>query len=71
MYASTTGGVLTLTAIVLSIDGGRAAAAEQTGAPADAAVIGMRAARQLLAEGAGDILAEVERIRADVEGLQP
>jgi hydroxymethylbilane synthase len=70
-YASTTGGVLTLTAIVLSIDGGRTAAAEQTGAPGDAAVIGMRAAQQLLAEGAGDILAEVERIRANVEGLQP
>jgi hypothetical protein len=38
---------------------------------ADAAGLGARAADDLLARGAGDILAEVEQTRATVEGLQP
>jgi hydroxymethylbilane synthase len=70
-YAATAGGVLTLTAIVLSIDGNHAVTAAQSGPLADAAAIGLRAAQELLAGGAGDILAEVERVRAGVEGLQP
>ena len=70
-YAATTGGVLTLTAIVLSIDGRRAAAATQSGPLTDAAAIGMRAAQELLAGGAREILAEVDSERAGVEGLQP
>jgi hydroxymethylbilane synthase len=70
-YAATAGGVLTLTAIVLSIDGNHAVTAAQSGPLADAADIGLRAAQELLAGGAGDILAEVERVRAGVEGLQP
>ena len=37
----------------------------------DAAAIGVRAARQLLAEGAGDILAEARQVHAAVEGIQP
>ena len=63
--------MLTLTAIVLSIDGNRAVTAAQFGPLTDAAAIGLRAAQELLAGGAGDILAEVERVRAGVEGLQP
>jgi hypothetical protein len=31
----------------------------------------MRAARELLSGGAGDILEEVARLRGGVEGLQP
>ena len=70
-YAATAGGVLTLTAIVLSIDGSRAAATTQSGPLTDAAAIGMRAARELLAGGAREILAEVDTERTRVEGLQP
>ncbi len=70
-YAATTGGVLTLTAIVLSIDGSRAATATQSGPLSDAAAIGMRAAQELLAGGAGEILAEVDKARSGVEGLRP
>ncbi len=70
-YAATAGEVLTLTAIVLSIDGNRAVTAAQSGPLTDAAAIGLRVAQELLAGGAGDILAEVERVRAGVEGLQP
>jgi hydroxymethylbilane synthase len=70
-YASTTSDVLNLTAIVLSIDGSRAVAAEQSGALSEAAIVGMLAAKELLAGGAGEILADVERVRAGVEGLQP
>ena len=61
----------TLTAIVVSIDGARAARAEARGAVADAAAIGARAAEQLLARGAGRILADVDTARGAVEGLQP
>jgi len=70
-YAATAGDVLSLTAVVLSIDGNRAVTAAQSGPLADAAAIGLRAAKELLAGGAGDILADVERVRAGVEGLQP
>ena len=70
-YAATAGDVLTLTAIVLSIDGNRAVTAAQSGPLTDAAAIGLRVAQELLAGGAGDILAEVERVRVGVEGLQP
>lgn len=70
-YASTAGDVLNLSAIVLSIDGIRSVTAEQSGALSDAAVIGMLTAKELFAGGAGEILAEVDRVRAGVEGLQP
>lgn len=70
-YATTTGGVLSLTAIVLSIDGSRAVTTAQSGPLADAAAIGLRAAQELLAGGAAEILDDVERVRAGVEGLQP
>ena len=70
-YAATAGGVLSLIAVVLSIDGNRAVTSAQSGPLADAAAIGLRAAKELLAGGAGDILAEVERVRVGVEGLQP
>jgi hydroxymethylbilane synthase len=63
--------MLALTAIVISVDGSRTARAEVRGALADAAGLGARAADDLLARGAGEILAEVEQARATVEGLQP
>jgi hydroxymethylbilane synthase len=70
-YAATAGARLTVAAIVVSLDGTRAARAEATGSIADAENVGTRAAERLLAEGAADLLAEVERVRAVVEGLQP
>jgi hydroxymethylbilane synthase len=70
-YAAESAGLLALTAIVISVDGSRTARAEVRGLLADAAGLGARAADELLARGAGEILAEVEQARATVEGLQP
>jgi hydroxymethylbilane synthase len=70
-YAAESAGMLALIAIVISVDGSRTARAEVRGPLADAAGLGARAADDLLARGAGEILAEVEQARATVEGLQP
>ena len=69
--ATPTDAGLTLTTVVLSLDGIRVARADATGAMTEAEAIGARAAERLLEQGAGEILAEVERTRAVVEGLQP
>ena len=70
-YAIASENDLALTAIVLSVDGGRTARAETRGLLAEAELVGTRAAEQLLARGAADILADVDGARAAVEGLQP
>ena len=70
-YASESAGRLALTAIVISVDGLRTARTDAHGPLDEAAVLGARAAEDLLARGAGQILAEVEQARAAVEGLQP
>jgi len=70
-YAIASENELALTAIVLSVDGGRTARAETRGLLAEAELVGTRAAEQLLARGAADILADVDGARAAVEGLQP
>jgi hydroxymethylbilane synthase len=70
-YAYESGEDLTLTAIVIAVDGSRTASADARGPLGDAALIGARAAEDLLARGAAAILAEVEQARAVVEGLQP
>lgn len=70
-YAAAAGDELSLMAIVVSLDGARAARAQATGLMTDAERVGARVAERLLAEGAADILADVERARAAVEGLQP
>ncbi len=70
-YAALAGDELLLTAIVVSLDGSRAARARATGPMTEAAAVGLRAAERLFADGAADILAEVEQARAAVEGLQP
>jgi hydroxymethylbilane synthase len=70
-YASLHDGQLALTAVVISVDGARAAQADASGPVAAAERIGGAAAELLLARGAGDILADVDRARATVEGLQP
>ena len=70
-YAAESGGALVLTAIVISVNGSKTARAEAQGPVADAALLGERVAEELLARGAGQILAEVDHTRATVEGLQP
>jgi hydroxymethylbilane synthase len=64
-------GDLAMTAIVVSADGARAARAEARGRTANAHAVGIEVAEQLLARGAGEILAEVQRTQGTVEGLQP
>jgi hydroxymethylbilane synthase len=70
-HATISNSSLTLTAIVLSIDGARAARAEISGSTLDAAHVGSAVAGELLSQGAGQILAEVQRAHAAVEGIQP
>lgn len=66
-FATMTGTHLSLAAIVLSIDGSRVVRAEAHGAATDAARLGEQAATHLLAQGAAEILAEAEALRAAAE----
>jgi hydroxymethylbilane synthase len=52
---------LKLVAAVVALDGSRAVRGHARGPRRDAAALGARVAAELLAEGAGDILAEAER----------
>jgi hydroxymethylbilane synthase len=70
-HATVEGGSLTLTAIVLSLDGTRAVRAESSGAVDEAARAGTAVAEDLLSRGAAEILAEVQQAHAAVEGIQP
>ena len=70
-YAALVGDELAMSAVVVSLDGSRAARAEARGRSTDAHAIGIAAAEQLLARGAGDILADVQRAHGAVEGIQP
>jgi hydroxymethylbilane synthase len=65
--ATISGDQLTLKTIVISIDGRRAVRVDARGAATQAASIGERAAEQLLAQGAADILAEAEAVRLAAE----
>ena len=70
-YAAIDDAAVTITAIVVSPDGARAATATIDGRADEPEAAGAAAAEQLLASGAGEILAEVQRQHAAVEGLQP
>ena len=70
-HAAVDGSSLTLTAIVLSLDGVRAIRAESRGAASDAINAGTAVAEDLLSRGAAEILAEVQQANAAVEGIQP
>ena len=63
-YAASDGDNLALTALVISLDGARAVRAEGHGSAARAAELGVDVAGRLLAQGASEILAEVERAQA-------
>jgi hydroxymethylbilane synthase len=70
-YAAVSGAMVDMTALVVSLDGARAIRAEARGAIESAVALGTAVADDLLAQGAGDILTEVERKQGAVEGLQP
>ena len=70
-YAEYTNGTLTLTGVVIALDGARAVRAEAAGPAGAAEALGETLAERLLAEGAGEILADVERAQGAVEGIQP
>jgi len=70
-YAAGANGTLALSAVVISLDGARAVRAEATGRRDEAETLGITAAARPLAQGAGEILAEVERAQGAVEGIQP
>lgn len=70
-YAQPAGTELVLRAIVVSLDGSLAARTEVRGEAAQAEALGAQAAELLLARGAAEILAEVQRAHGAVEGLQP
>jgi hydroxymethylbilane synthase len=70
-HAAVNGSSLTLTAIVLSLDGARVVRTESRGSTTEAERVGMAAAEDLIAQGAAEILADVQRAHAAVEGIQP
>jgi hydroxymethylbilane synthase len=72
-HAAPSAAGLDVTAVVISTDGSRAVRADASGAAEEAEAIGATVADRLLEQGAGEILAEVERAQsaAAVEGIQP
>ena len=71
VHAQIVDGVMSLVAVVLSLDGTRAIRAESRGSMTEPHTVGGAAADELLSLGADQILAEVQRAHAAVEGLQP
>ncbi len=70
-HAAIAGDAVTMTVIVTSLDGRQAVRATTTGLAADPEAAGTAAATELLSRGAGEILADVQRAQATVDGLQP
>jgi hydroxymethylbilane synthase len=70
-HAQVSDGAISVVAIVLSLDGSRAIRAESRGSMSESRTVGTATADDLLAQGAEDILAEVQRAHAAVEGIQP
>ena len=70
-HAAAVGETLLMHAVVVSLDGTRAAHASARGSIDDPEGLGRSIAQQLRDDGAGEILADVLRAHANVEGLQP
>jgi hydroxymethylbilane synthase len=64
------GQTIEIVAAVATPDGSRALRTTASGRIEEAAAVGIRAAGQLLAEGAGDMLAEARRTQDAVEGIE-
>jgi len=62
--ASIDGGDLEMLAVVAALDGARTVRGRARAARSDAAALGQRLGRQLIADGAGDILADAQRVRS-------
>jgi hydroxymethylbilane synthase len=71
VLAEPAGNELAVRGVVVSPDGSRIARAVAAGVRDDAERLGISVADELLRDGAGDILADVQRAHAAVEGLQP
>jgi len=69
--ASIDGDAIELAAVVVTLDGSRAVRGSMRGTLDEAAAVGRRLGAKLLDEGAGEILADVHRAHAAVEGIQP
>ena len=70
-YARLTSDGIDVMAVVLSLDGARAIRAESRGPMTESRTVGLAAADELLAQGAEQILADVQQAHAAVEGIQP
>jgi hydroxymethylbilane synthase len=70
-HAEVRSGSIALVAVVLSLDGARAIRAESRGPMTESHTVGLAAADELLAQGAEQILADVQQAHAAVEGIQP
>jgi hydroxymethylbilane synthase len=70
-YAHVSNDTMSVFAVVLSLDGARAIRAESRGRVSEARTVGTAAADDLLAQGADEMLADVQRAHAAVEGIQP
>jgi hydroxymethylbilane synthase len=62
---------LSLVAVVVALDGSRAVRGQSRGILTKAAELGARLGEQLIADGAGEILADTRRAHGAVEGIQP
>jgi hydroxymethylbilane synthase len=71
VHAEITEAGISLVAVVLSLDGARAIRAESRASMSEAENVGTVVAEDLRAQGAEDILADVQRAHAAVEGIQP
>jgi hydroxymethylbilane synthase len=69
--ASTNGENLDLIAAVVSVNGERAVHGRARGSLGEAATIGAQVGRQLIEDGADEILAEARQVHGLVEGIQP
>ena len=70
-HARITSEGIDLVAVVLSLDGARAIRAESRGPMTQSRIVGTAVADDLRAQGADEILSEVQRAHAAVEGIQP
>ena len=70
-HAEVRNGSITLVAVVLSLDGARAIRAESRGPMTESRTVGLAVADELLAQGAEQMLADVQQAHAAVEGIQP
>ncbi len=71
LATSGSAGDIELVAVVISLDGSRAISGSARGSRSEAAAIGARVGAQLIADGAGDILADARHAAGASEGIQP